>query len=369
MAREILDRSREQMVIFNRDIEVDKTLPKWSSIEKIAQEEVNKELEVKEDVSNAENKMLTASNPVEFNNNRAIVDEVAKAASARLASDKIADVEKIDKMDVDQFNLYLEKRRLLKVMDSWAKYSENSISFGTPIREEDASNNPTLFRRMKNLFGEFIKEREEMRKIDIIQFFANVKLSSKKSQQAYAKRVAPIIATLRDANEMGQQALVDALLGEAYREKYESVLYAAGVLYKITEKEMVKFINKTEKGVALDYVSNFARPIPKTVLTAKKKADTLHVFDNYVVLYYDPEGQKRLPTAEEKEKERQRKADPILFGVIKGVRALYYVADWIDEYCDLTLEEFLKVSDIKRKEIELKQFPTVTVNKKEVELQ
>lgn len=102
----------------------------------------------------------------------------------------------------------------------------------------------------------------------------------------------------------------------------------------------------------MDYIKNYARPIPQEVIDKKLKADNLHVFDNYVVLHYDPQKKSYAQTSKEKEIERQKKADPILFGLIKGSRNLYYVADWIDEYCDLTLDKFLKVTDDKDIKIE-----------------
>jgi len=38
---------------------------------------------------------------------------------------------------------------------------------------------------------------------------------------------------------------------------------------------------------------------------------------------------------------RERRKDPILFGVINGRRQLYYVGDWTDEFCDLTLDQIV----------------------------
>lgn len=32
-----------------------------------------------------------------------------------------------------------------------------------------------------------------------------------------------------------------------------------------------------------------------------------------------------------------------MFGVINGSKKLYYVADWIDEYCDLTLDKVIEI--------------------------
>lgn len=48
------------------------------------------------------------------------------------------------------------------------------------------------------------------------------------------------------------------------------------------------------------------------------------------------------------QKEKEKAKDPILFGVIQGSRKLYFIGDWIDDYCDLTLEKMMKT--IKDKE-------------------
>ena len=73
----------------------------------------------------------------------------------------------------------------------------------------------------------------------------------------------------------------------------------------------------------------------------------LEVFDNYVILYYDPEGIVYKETAHEEAKRR----DPIIFGVIAGSKKLYYVADWIDEYCDLTLDAFVDSLGIEKEDL------------------
>ena len=64
----------------------------------------------------------------------------------------------------------------------------------------------------------------------------------------------------------------------------------------------------------------------------KIEADRLEVFDNYVVLHYDPD--KKASDMTESEKKVAK--DPILFGVIFGSDRLYYIGDWIDpDFCDL----------------------------------
>lgn len=152
---------------------------------------------------------------------------------------------------------------------------------------------------------------------------------------------------------MGQQALVDSLTQEMFTAKYESILHAEGFDCKISEEQVVEFVKRAESGIRLDYIENFARPIPEDVIKIKLKADDLLVFDNYCVMYYDKESKGYKQTEAEKEAERRKRTDPILFGLISGSKNLYYVADWIDEYCDLTLEEFLKVSGLERKAVEI----------------
>ena len=56
-------------------------------------------------------------------------------------------------------------------------------------------------------------------------------------------------------------------------------------------------------------------------------------------MHYDPAGKSSAKTKKEIEEEK----DPILFGVFKESRRLYYIGDWIDEYCNLTMNEVAKL--------------------------
>lgn len=53
------------------------------------------------------------------------------------------------------------------------------------------------------------------------------------------------------------------------------------------------------------------------------------------MLHYDPDARSYA----ESEEEKAAKRDPILFGLIQGKRQLYFIGDWIDELCDLTLDQ------------------------------
>ena len=186
-----------------------------------------------------------------------------------------------------------------------------------------------------------------------MKFFDLVKLVTDQEMEDYYNRIGPYLVAMKKAKQMGQQALIDQLLSRIFIVKFESFLRAKGFHHKISEAQLVNFAKKTEKGVSLTYIKNFSRPIPDEVLQKKLEADSCHVFDNYVVLHYDPEGKVYAHTQEEAEKERAKKADPILFGIIADCRDLYYITDWTDEYCDLTLDKFIEVSGLDKKSLEI----------------
>ena len=108
--------------------------------------------------------------------------------------------------------------------------------------------------------------------------------------------------------------------------------------------EIIKYIGKSE----------YSFTVPEDVVEKLVEANKLEVFDNYVIMHYDPKKKAVKPTEKEIAKETIKKRDPILFGVISGSRKLYYIADWIDEYCDLTLEKFVETLDIDKKDLLLK---------------
>ena len=205
----------------------------------------------------------------------------------------------------------------------------------TPIEDgEKASFFGKLKMKIDKWLGKTFTPKPEL---DVIDFFTNVKLESKEGAEVYRDRVSSYLQAIHNANTVGQTALVEKLLSEMIANKYEALLASRGVYYAINEKRVIDFANKTERGVSLTYIKNFVRPIPQGAIDKVIEANGYEVFDNYVVMHYDPKNEQK---AETKKEEAKRK-DPIIFGVIAGSRKLYYITDWIDEYCDLTLDKFV----------------------------
>ena len=213
---------------------------------------------------------------------------------------------------------------------------------------EKLNQHPWYKRIWNNISKKKVKDVNENEQImDALKFFSLIKASSKESVAVYKDRVSKYLTAIHNATNIGQTALQEELIRGLITNRYESVLYAEGCYYAVTEELVAKFASQCEKGLKLSYIKNFSRPIPQDVIDKITKMNELEVFDNYVVLYYDPDGKVYKETAYEEAKRR----DPIIFGVIAGSKKLYYVADWIDEYCDLTLDAFVDALGIEKDDL------------------
>jgi hypothetical protein len=189
----------------------------------------------------------------------------------------------------------------------------------------------------QNLDGSFEMEKEQAPTLSVEEFFKSLK-NSKRQLEKLDERIEAYEASLEQAKALGQVALAQDLQRKVEVVKSESQLYANNLVKVILEEQAVDFYKKSERGIRLDWIKNFTRTIPQKFVDTKARLDSLKIFDNYVIMHYDPDGVNTKMTDEEVE---EAKKDPILFGVIAGSRKLYYIGDWVDEYCDLTLDAFI----------------------------
>lgn len=114
------------------------------------------------------------------------------------------------------------------------------------------------------------------------------------------------------------------------------------IVYK---SDIEKFITKISKHpVKIIELSKYTREVNDSVIDKLAIAKENELFDEYYVLFTD----YTMKETKEIAKERRDK-DPILFGAFKTEDKnnipedrFFYIGDWVDEYCDLTLEEMLK---------------------------
>jgi hypothetical protein len=203
--------------------------------------------------------------------------------------------------------------------------------------------------RNKKKFQEEREYEEEQEKFDVIGFFSDIHdLIDDKERDKYVNRISDIIECIGVAELSGQVALKEKLIKSLVVNKLESILYAKGMYECIDENVLIELCQKAPKALRLDYIANFTRNIPIDCIRKKLEIDKLCIFDNYCVLHYDPEDTGTEKTDEEKQKEANKKKDPIIFGLINGSKKLYHICSFEDEYCDLTFD---KLTEIVGKEV------------------
>lgn len=158
------------------------------------------------------------------------------------------------------------------------------------------------------------------------------------------RRLKRLEKAFDDAVANGQAALAEKFLQECVRETRESLMFAKGVKFFIEKSDLDKHKRSIRGGHISDTkLQDFTRVIPKDVLAKKKKVEDL--FDGFVIYHYwsDEAEKNRTKKQQMSEQEKAAMRDPILFGWIRESNRLYFVADWEDEYCDLTFDEIVDV--------------------------
>lgn len=148
-----------------------------------------------------------------------------------------------------------------------------------------------------------------------------------------------VMRKLDKAIVTGQLALSKALFARAQYLIKEYKLVEYGVTKYIERSTIDKFIDDVaDEVVVVLELKNYEREIPDEVI--KIVSDTREIFDNFFVIFTDYTGEKRKEVAKER-----RDKDPILFGNIyidgKVSPKMYFIGDWVDEYCDLTLDKMI----------------------------
>ena len=139
----------------------------------------------------------------------------------------------------------------------------------------------------------------------------------------------------------GQKAAAKELYAKCIYLEKEQKLIDKGVTKYVLRTDIDNFIdNIADDCVCVIEMRNFDRPIPDEIVDVV--AETMDIFDEFYVVFTDYTGEKRSKV----EKERRDK-DPILFGNIfidgKVSPKMYFIGDWIDDYCDLTLDKMIEV--------------------------
>ena len=337
MANKILNNAKNRLRIFENAIVYDKELPKFKTLEEYKR------------AHRSDDKM--SMNTFVFPNTKNEPIEIMSYENLKnyfLSKTEI---------NIKDFNIDItEKMRdIANKIKGNARFTVEDSSMMTITDNRKKS----LVDNIKDFFSKKIQQNKEKKianKFDVIKFFSDVKLSAEDEATKYRDRLAEYVNCIGIAEKSGQIALKEKLFNNLVINKYETILFSKGLVKAVTEETIVKLAKDSPKALALDYIQNYIRNIPISVIKKKLEIDQLEIFDNYVILHYDPNGVSYAQT--NKEKEEKKKRDPIMFGVIEGSTKLYYIDSWEDEYCDLTWD---KMVDIIGKETIEKDFISETI--------
>lgn len=214
--------------------------------------------------------------------------------------------------------------------------SSSSVDIFDNIKEKFSS----LLKKIKGGISSAKKSVRPLRVLDIFDIVHSIGSENNVFVESMTSYIMLIFRTIKT----GQLAQMDRLMQGLIVHIYESILNANGIYKYITFDDIEALQNKCKKVLSISYIHEFDRIIPSSVVDKKVAADRLCVFDNYCVLYYEPDYTKEKPTA----KTSKEKRDPVLFGLLNHSEKLYYIDSWVDELCDLTLDEIVvKIGDKK----------------------
>ncbi|RLG18772.1 hypothetical protein DRN75_00975 [Nanoarchaeota archaeon] len=172
-------------------------------------------------------------------------------------------------------------------------------------------------------------------------YFSLVKSKLKETEKEVLKsKLRRLASSVKRLKSTGQKAAFEEFsLALAITVKE---LEASAVGYsKYVNKKSINLFKKVQVLADIVYfkpIEKYPRLMPKDIEALLVELKEKCIFDEFWVLYLDYTG-KELKTNKEKIKEK----DPILFGCFSfAPDRLFYIADWVDDFCDLTLEKFVE---------------------------
>jgi hypothetical protein len=161
-------------------------------------------------------------------------------------------------------------------------------------------------------------------------------------QKKLSTRLEKVCELLQVAESCQQIALRDKIKEKFGKFLREQEIISCGFTHYIDKVTLQRFIDRSSKKIIkLTKLKNYIRVIPKNVRVKLERAQKAKLFDEYVVLHTDPDNKAI-------EKTKEEKKDPILFGIVNESLLYYVVGDWVDKYCDITMDKiFAELSEDK----------------------
>lgn len=199
----------------------------------------------------------------------------------------------------------------------------------------------------EKLAEELEKELENNKELDAQDYFSYVKNMKEKMTDEFLDNLHKVVTKqLSKALITGQNLQVRRLAYSLGIIKREHELIKQGIDVYVLRENIEEFINNVaDKVVKVIDLEFYPREIPDAIFEKVKELKEKNIFDNYYVIYTDYTGE-----AEKQIKKERIRKDPILFGTFENkidniwniCDRFYFIGDWEDEYCDLTLTKMVQ---------------------------
>ena len=180
------------------------------------------------------------------------------------------------------------------------------------------------------------------------QYFDEIKARKHEATDAYLDQVyANALTLLNKYQSTGQRSAMRKLLFQLDMIAKEREIVKAGVttfIYRTDVKEYIDHI--AHDVVKVQELAEYEREVPDAIIETLEKVKAY--FTSFYVVFTD----YRKVTEKQVEKVR-RERDPILFGAFRDAQTgttlerFYVLGDWVDPYCDLTLERMVAETSAK----------------------
>lgn len=200
-----------------------------------------------------------------------------------------------------------------------------------------------------------MEDLKEKQTITAKEYFDDLKTKRQQVTNQYLKEFYAILdEQVEKAYVTKQDYLLRRLFFMTSLVEKEYKLLELGIDTFVLREDIEKFINLPEnKEVKVVEMAQYPRVIPDEFIPIIDKLKQDNIFDAFYIVFTDYTGEAQQAV----EKERREK-DPILFATwqhkLNGIWDLhdrfYYIGDWEDEYCDLTLSKMVSVMAKKQKQ-------------------
>ena len=183
--------------------------------------------------------------------------------------------------------------------------------------------------------------KEEQKEISPAEYFEMVKSKMEEETEENIKLLYnTTMSKLKKCMITGQVKAAKELYARCLYLEKEIKLIRQGITQYVLRTDIDKYIEEIAgKCVCIIELENFDRDIPDDIID--KVAETKDIFDKFFVVFTDYTGEIRSKVADER-----REKDPILFGNIfvdgQVSPKMYFIGDWVDEFCDLTLDKMIE---------------------------